>query len=132
MSELAHWPVQLRLLPPRAPVFQGAHLLLTADCAPVAMPDFHERLLRGKAVAMACPKLDDPEGYLDKLTEIIRMSELVGITVAHMEVPCCTGLLMLAIEARRRSGVRVPLFDVVVSTQGEMIANREIPIEAVA
>ena len=132
VSELTHWPIQLRLVPPGAPVFSGTHLLLTADCAPVAMADFHQEMLKGKTLAMACPKLDNPDGYLEKLTEIIRTSELTGLTVAHMEVPCCTGLLMLAIEARQQSGVDVPLFDVVVSIQGDVIANREIPIEAVA
>jgi NAD-dependent dihydropyrimidine dehydrogenase PreA subunit len=129
-SRLTHWPVQLRLLPPTAPVLQGASLLLTADCVPVALPDFHQKLLQGKAVAVACPKLDDARGHLEKLTEIIRRNELEGITVAHMEVPCCSGLLMMAVEARRLSGKSVPVVDVTIGTRGEVLARKEVYAEA--
>ncbi len=128
-SELAQWPVQLRLLPPRAPVFQGAHLLLAADCVPFALPDFHRGLLRGRALAIACPKLDDCSTYVPKLTEIIAGNSLEGITVVHMEVPCCTGILMMALQARANSGVDVPIEEVVVSVRGEIIHRRQIPLE---
>ncbi|MBI4581055.1 MAG: 4Fe-4S binding protein [Planctomycetes bacterium] len=122
-SELAQWPVQLRLLPPRAPVFQDADLLLTADCVPFALADFH-RMLRGHALAIACPKLDDTSSYVPKLTEIIASNDLRSITVVHMEVPCCTGILMMALEARASSGVDVPIEDVTVSIRGEIL-NRQ-------
>jgi len=130
LSELAQWPVQLRLLPPRAPVFQDADLLLAADCVPFALPDFHAQLLRGRALAIACPKLDDTSTYLAKLTEIIAANRIRSITVVHMEVPCCTGILMLALQARANSGVDVPIEDVVVSVRGEIIRRRQIPAEA--
>ncbi len=130
-SELGHWPVQLRLLSPSAPVLRGASLLLSADCVPVAFPDFHQELLQGRAVAVACPKLDDPRGYIEKLTEMIRLNELQDITVAHMQVPCCSGLLMMALEARRASGKSVPLTDMVIGIKGEVLARREVPDEAV-
>lgn len=130
-SELSHWPVQLRLLSPAAPILRGAHLLLSADCVPVAFPGFHQELLKGRAVAVACPKLDDPRGYTEKLSEMIRLNELQEITVAHMQVPCCSGLLMLALEARRASGQNVPVTEIVIGVQGEVLARREVPDEAV-
>jgi NAD-dependent dihydropyrimidine dehydrogenase PreA subunit len=125
-SELAHWPVQLRLLPPSAPVLRNASLLLAADCVPVALPGFHQRLLRGRAVAIACPKLDDPRGYREKLTEMIRLNDIKDITVAHMQVPCCSGLLAMVVEARRASGKTPPIVELVISTRGERVARKDI------
>jgi NAD-dependent dihydropyrimidine dehydrogenase PreA subunit len=126
-SELAQWPVQLRLLPARAPMLHRSRLLLAADCVPFALADFHSTMLRGHALAIACPKLDDTSTYLAKLTEMIAANEMTSITVAHMEVPCCMGILLMAIEARRQSGVDVPIEEVVVSTQGEVLRRRFIP-----
>jgi len=125
-SELTHWPVQLRLLPPSAPVLRNASLLLAADCVPVAFPGFHQNLLRGRAVAVACPKLDDPRGYQEKLAEMIRLNDLKDITVAHMQVPCCSGLVNMVTEARRASGKTVPILELVISPGGELIARGEI------
>lgn len=129
-SELGQWPVQLRLLPPRAPVFQDADLLLAADCVPFALPDFHQRLLRGRAVAIACPKLDDTSGYVAKLTEIMAANRLRSITVVHMEVPCCTGILSMALQARAQSGIDLPVEDVVISVRGDVLGSRQIPADA--
>ncbi len=131
-TALRQWPVQLRLLPPQAPMLQGATLLLSADCVPYALPDFHARLLDGRAVAVACPKLDDPSGYVEKLAAMIRLSNLRGITVARMEVPCCAGILMMALEARKRSGTSVPIHDIVVGTRGEVLAERTLADEMAA
>lgn len=131
-SMLRQWPVQLRLLPASAPVLRGAHLLLAADCAAFAMGGFHGRLLAGRVLAIACPKLDDPTGYVEKLTEMLRLNQPASVTVARMEVPCCGGLLMMALEARRRSGVDVPVHDVVVSTRGEVLGSREVSMESAA
>lgn len=131
-SALTHWPVQLRLLPPSAPVLRHASLLLAADCVPVAFPAFHQKLLRGRAVAIACPKLDDPRGYRDKLAEMIRLNDINDITVAHMQVPCCSGLLAMALEARRASGKTLPILELVISPRGERIARREINDEVSA
>jgi len=130
VSELAHWPVQLRLLSPSAPVLQGARLLIAADCVPVALPDFHARLLRGRAIAIACPKLDDPAGYVEKLAAMMTQNDLQEITVAHMQVPCCTGLLHMVLEARRRSGCTVPIVDMVVGLRGETLSERTVPVES--
>jgi len=108
-SQLGNWPVQLRLVHPEASYFAGAHLLVSADCVPFAHPDFHRDLLKGRTVVVGCPKLDDLEGYLAKLTAIIQANDLRDITVAHMEVPCCTGLVRVVQEAIRRSGKDIPL-----------------------
>ena len=124
-SELTHWPVQLRLLPPTAPVLRGARLLVAADCVPVAYGGFHSELLRDHAVVIACPKLDDPSGYVETLAEIIRHNDLAEITVARMEVPCCGGILRMVLHARELAGS-----DVLVSIRGEIMARCQIPIES--
>jgi len=103
-SQLAQWPVQLHLVPPTAPFFQNADVLLAADCAPVAYSDFQEDLLKGKALAIACPKLDNTEPYVEKLTAMITQSNIKSLTVVHMEVPCCNGLVMMAKQALAKSG----------------------------
>jgi ferredoxin len=117
-SALGHWPVQLHLVPPRAPFLREADLLLVADCVPVAMPDFHARLLRGHPVVIACPKLDDTRPHIEKLARMIAEAPLRSLTVVHMEVPCCSALMRLAEAARQASGRQIPLERVVVSVRG--------------
>jgi Pyruvate/2-oxoacid:ferredoxin oxidoreductase delta subunit len=131
-SELTHWPVQLRLLPPNAPILRGARLVVAADCVPVAYPDFHARLLRGRAVVIGCPKFDDLEGYVEKLTEMIRANGLREIVVARMEVPCCTGIVYAVQEARRRANVEIQITEVVIGTRGDVLVERDLPVQAVA
>lgn len=131
-SELTHWPVQLRLLPPRAPVLREASLLVAADCVPVAYPNFHAKLLRGRAVVIGCPKFDDLAGYVDKLTEMIQANALREIVVARMEVPCCMGIVHAVQEARRRAGVDVPITELLIGTGGQILAERQLSHEAVA
>ena len=121
-SALGHWPVQLRLIPPGAPFLQGAHLLLVADCVPVAMPDF-QRLLGGRAIALACPKLDDAREHTARLAAILAGSEVESVTVVHMEVPCCSGLQVIAQAAINASERQVPLKDITVSIRGEVLAE---------
>ena len=118
-SALSHWPVKLRLVPPTAPFFQGAHLLLVADCVPFAYADFHERLLQGRPVVIACPKFDDRQPALEKLTAILVLSSVLSLTVVHMEVPCCTGLVRMAEAAVTASGRDIPLEDVTISVRGK-------------
>jgi Fe-S-cluster-containing hydrogenase component 2 len=125
-SELTHWPVQLRLLPATAPVLNGARLLVAADCVPVAYAGFHSELLRGRVVVIACPKLDDGRGRVEKLEEMIRCSDLTEINVAHMEVPCCTGILRDVLEAHQLAGSQLPVHDLTVSISGQSIARRQI------
>lgn len=125
-SALSHWPVQLGLLPPTAPFFRGAELLLTADCVPFAYPDFHGRLLRGKAVAVACPKLDNAGAHFQKLIQVFRQGGLTGVTVVRMEVPCCGGLSSLAAEALKESGAALPFREVVIGRDGTIVEEREL------
>ncbi len=122
-SALNHWPVQLALLPIEAPFYQDTELVLSADCAAFALGDFHARLLKGRALAIACPKLDDVEPYLDKLTEILRRNRVRGLVLVHMEVPCCGGIVRLAHEAARRSGRTIPARNVTVSVSGEVLSD---------
>lgn len=117
---LGHWPVQLRLIAPGAPFLRNAHLLLVADCVPVAMPDF-QCLLDGRAVAVACPKLDDAREHVGRLAAILAEAAIESITVVHMEVPCCSGLRSIALAAMEASGRQVPLSDITVSLRGEVL-----------
>jgi hypothetical protein len=112
----------LHLVQPTAPYFQGADLLLAGDCCAFASAEFHQRFLRGKALAMACPKLDQGrEIYRNKLTAMIDQSGLNTITVLIMEVPCCGGLLSLAQEAVAAAGRKVPIKKILMGVQGQML-----------
>jgi NAD-dependent dihydropyrimidine dehydrogenase PreA subunit len=126
ISQLTHWPVQLRLLPATAPALRGAHLLVAADCVPVAYAGFHSELLRGRVVAIGCPKLDDLRRYVEKLAEVIRRNHLAGLSVAHMEVPCCTGILRAVLEARRLAASDLPVDDVTIGIHGQLIGRQRI------
>ncbi len=118
-SALAQWPIQLHLVPPDAPFFDGADLLLAADCTPFALADFHERLLRGRRLLIGCPKLDDSAYYAEKLGAILNRNDIRSLTVVHMEVPCCFGLIELAKRALAASGKHVPVKEVIVSLRGQ-------------
>jgi Fe-S-cluster-containing hydrogenase component 2 len=122
-SSLGNWPVQLNLIPPNAPFLQNADLLLVADCVPFALADFHARFLRGRAVVIGCPKLDDTGRYIEKLAAIFNVSSPKSLTVVHMEVPCCTGLLAVARTALHMCGKKIPLRDVTISIRGKVIAT---------
>lgn len=130
-SQLRHWPVQLHLVPPTAPFFAGADVLIAADCVPFAVAGFHERYLAGHSLAIACPKLDhNQEVYLDKLVAMIDLAGVASIHVMVMEVPCCGGLVRLVDQARRRASRAVPVRCTVVGTDGEV--RREIELEQAA
>ena len=120
LPQLRQWPVQLSLVPINAPYFQNADLLVTADCVPFAYPEYHHRLLKGKAVVIGCPKLDNKNSTIQKLTDIFSNNELNSITVAHMEVPCCNGIVWAVEEALALSGKNIPLNKVEISVKGEM------------
>ena len=117
-SQLAQWPVQMKLVSPTAPYFQGANLLLTADCVPIAYAGYHEDFLAGKAVIMGCPKLDDNDFFMNKLTEILRVSDIKSVTVLKMEVPCCGGIAWAAKEAIKNCGKVIPYAEVTIGIQG--------------
>ena len=99
-SQLGHWPVQLKLVPPSAPFLRDADLLICADCVPFAVPDFHRRYLKDHAVVVGCPKLDDLQYYYEKLKDIYKQARPQRITVLKMEVPCCNGLAEASLKAR--------------------------------
>jgi len=120
-SELGQWPIQLHLVPPHAPYFRNADLALVADCVPFAYGDFHKDFLRGKAVAIGCPKLDDLNAYIDKVAEILRVADVKSLKVVHMEVPCCFGLVHIAREALKKAGKDIPLEVVKVGIKGEVM-----------
>lgn len=119
-STLTHWPVKLALVPPKAPFLAGADVLLTADCVPFTYAGFHQDFLKGHALLTACPKLDDFEAHLSKLTEILRQSPIKSLTVLHMEVPCCTGLVHMAKQAIQQSGKAIPLKDITIGIKGDI------------
>ena len=107
-------------MPVDAPFFDGADLLLAADCRPYALAVFHERLLRGRRLLIGCPKLDDAAHYAEKLAAILGRNDVRSLTVAHMEVPCCFGLMALAQDAAARSGRHVSIEEDTVSVRGEI------------
>jgi NAD-dependent dihydropyrimidine dehydrogenase PreA subunit len=124
-SELQQWPIQLHLVPPVAPFFQEADVLLAADCVAFSRGDFHHRLLKGKGLAVACPKLDsNQEIYQQKLVAMIDQARINTLTVAIMEVPCCGGLLNLAQQAVAAAQRKIPVKLMVVSLQGEIREER--------
>jgi hypothetical protein len=118
-SELRQWPIQLHLVPPTAPWFNDSDILIAADCVAFALGSFHSDLLKGKAVAIACPKLDDTAPYVEKLAAIFRQNQVNSITVAIMEVPCCRGLDVMVREALTLSGKEIPLETAIIGVNGE-------------
>jgi Pyruvate/2-oxoacid:ferredoxin oxidoreductase delta subunit len=122
-SALSHWPVQIRLAPPTAPFLKNAHLLIAADCTPVAYAGFHQDFLAGKAVLMGCPKFDDVPAYVEKFTQIFRQNPIKSVTVLVMEVPCCQGLPAIIRKAMAQSGQEIPLNVVVISLRGEILKS---------
>ncbi|MCF6096494.1 4Fe-4S binding protein [Thermovorax subterraneus] len=118
-SQLSNWPVQLMLVPVEAPYFDGSDLLVTADCVPFAYPNYHLELLKGKSVVIGCPKLDDGNYYVKKLAEIFKRNDIKSVTVAHMEVPCCYGLVKIVEEALNLSGKDIPLNLVEIGIKGD-------------
>lgn len=119
-SQLRQWPVQLSLVPVDAPYFDNADLLVTADCVPFAYPNYHLDLLKGKTVLVGCPKLDDVEYYKDKLSQIIKGSDIKSITVAHMEVPCCSGIVRAVDMALAGAHKHIPVTRVRIGINGSI------------
>jgi len=123
-SRLAHWPVQLALVPPTAPFLKGADLVLAADCVPFAYAGFHRDFLGDNAALLvACPKLDDFASRQEKLIQVLKQSGIKSLTVLHMEVPCCSGLVHMAKQAVLASGNVVPFKDITISVRGERMTG---------
>ena len=120
-SKLSQWPVQIMLLPPSAPFFEGADLLIAADCVPFAYADFHRDLLKGKVLLVGCPKLDNIKIYEEKLNQLFQYNNVKSVTYAHMEVPCCSGLISVIKSAIAQSGKEIPFKEITISIKGEKI-----------
>ena len=119
-SQLSQWPCQIRLVPVKAPFFNGAKLLIAADCTAYAYANFHQEFMRGKVTIVGCPKLD-PVDYSEKLTEILRENDIKSVTIVRMEVPCCGGLEMAAKRALQESGKFIPWQVITLSLDGRII-----------
>ena len=123
-SHLTHWPVQMHLISPMASHYRGSHLLLAADCCAFSYGDFHKDFLKGKSLAIACPKLDsNKQVYLEKLTAMARDAGLKSITVLIMQVPCCGGLFQMTQQALADSGKDIPLEVIVLGVNGEILKS---------
>lgn len=125
-SSLTHFPIKLQLLNPAAEFLRGSELLLLADCCALCYPEVHQKLLKGRAVAMGCPKLDDLEKHIERLTAIIKTAGLKKIIVVHMEVPCCSAFVRAAVVAVRRAGVSLALEQITISRQGQVLESGPI------
>ena len=119
ISHLRQWPVQIMLVPPAAPYLKNADLLIAADCVPFAYADFHEDLLKEKTLLIGCPKLDDAEFYKGKITQIFKENSIKSITCAHMEVPCCFGLVNIVKETLKASGKNIPFKELTITIKGD-------------
>lgn len=121
-SQLSQWPVQIKLVPVNAPYFDGAKLLVAADCTAYAYGNFHDRFIKGRVTLVGCPKLDSVD-YTEKLTEIIRENDIKSVTVVRMQVPCCAGIELAVKNALQASGKFIPWQVVIVSTDGKTISE---------
>ena len=127
VSELSQWPIQLHLVSPYAPYFNESDLLVAADCTAFTLGRFHQDLLKGKKLIIACPKLDDTSGYVEKLAEILKNNAIYSLTVATMVVPCCSGLQSIVERAVELSGTKMNIKKVVVGLDGEIISQPHTP-----
>ncbi|RJR33842.1 MAG: 4Fe-4S ferredoxin [Deltaproteobacteria bacterium] len=125
-SALGHWPIKLSLVSPKAPFLKDAALLVAADCAPFAAGDFHSRYLQGRALVCGCPKFDNVEAHVAKLTEIIKQNDIKEITIVNMEVPCCFGIVQIVRQALQASGKEVPVTICTLATTGQLLQQQKV------
>jgi len=120
-SELSQWPVQIKLINPNADYLKGANLLIAADCTAYAYGNFHKEFIKDHVTVIGCPKLDDNNYYIEKLTEILKTNDIKSITVVRMEVPCCGGIITAAKQAMLNSGMIVPYKEVTITVDGKRV-----------
>jgi ferredoxin len=125
-AELTHWPVKIRLVPPTATFLKNRDLLVAADCVPFAYPDFHRDFIKDKVVLVGCPKFDNQQEYIDKFAGIFAEAEIKSVTVAIMEVPCCSGLPLIVKKAMEISGRQIPTEKVIISAQGGIMKKERL------
>lgn len=121
-SELSQWPIQLHLVSPHAPYFNESDLLIAADCTAFSLGSFHQDLLKSKKLVIACPKLDDTAGYVEKIAEILKNNTVYSLTVAIMTVPCCSGLYRIVERAVEASGININIKKVVIGIDGKIVS----------
>lgn len=117
-SALSNWPVQIHLIPPDAPFLKNADLLVLADCVPVAYPVLHRDILAGKTVMVGCPKLDNAEAYIEKFAAVFKIAGVKSVTIAIMDVPCCSGLLGIVAQGMKKAGKSIPIRQIVIDRKG--------------
>jgi NAD-dependent dihydropyrimidine dehydrogenase PreA subunit len=122
-SMLTHWPIQIRLVPADAKFLKNAHLLVLADCVAVSFPNLHDELLAGKAIMMGCPKFDDADAYVEKFKEVFAKAGIQSITIAYMEVPCCSGLPWIVKKALESGRFNIPVTEIVISARGKILSK---------
>ena len=123
-SQLRQWPIQLHLIGPAAPYYQGADVVLSADCVAYASGNFHNDYLKGKSIAIACPKLDEgQETYVEKIKEWFEDAKINTLTILTMQVPCCAGLVNIAVQALAQAKRKVPVKSIVISLEGEVLSE---------
>lgn len=131
-SELSQWPIQLHLVSPHAPYFDHSDLLIAADCTAFTLGSFHQDLLKGKKLIIACPKLDDTTGYIEKIAEILKNNTIYSLTVATMVVPCCSGLVRIVERAAEMSKTDINIKKIVIGIDGELIPEKSDPTSRLA
>jgi len=124
-SALTHWPVQIRLVPANAPFLKEAHLLIAADCTPVAYADFHRDFVQGRVVLLGCPKFDDVKEYIQKFTDIFITANIQSVTILDMEVPCCSALSTIVKKAMAASDRTIPVSEVTISVRGQILKRQQ-------
>lgn len=123
-SQLKQWPIQLHLVSPEAPYYQKADVLLSADCVAFSIGDFHKDYMKGKSIAIACPKLDEGQDiYVEKIKSFIDDAEINTLTVMTMQVPCCAGLVAMAQQALQSAKRKIPIKSIVVNLQGDVLSE---------
>jgi len=120
-SALTHWPIQIKLVPASAPFLKGADLLVLADCTAVAFPLLHRNLLKGRVVMMGCPKFDDVQEYVQKFADIFQTANIKSVTVAVMEVPCCSGMPVIVRKGMEAAKRTIPMTEIVLSLRGKIL-----------
>ncbi len=125
-SALAHWPVQIRLIPAQAPFLKNSDLLVLADCAAVAYANLHSDLLSGKVVMMGCPKFDDVDEYIEKFKAIFTQAGIKSLTIVTMEVPCCSGLPSIVKKGVDAARLDLPTNEIIISTQGKILSKQMV------
>jgi len=125
VSELSHWPVQIRLVPPNAAFLKGADLLVASDCTAIASPNFHRDYMKGRVVMIGCPKFDDTYEYIRRFSDIFKASNVKSVTVLVMDVPCCQGMPSIVQQGMERAGKNIPLEAITISGKGDVLSREK-------